>query len=162
MPSSPRQLCGPWLQPSQLISAAVSLSVLMSADQQIGTASHRSCSLVFGSNSCLQGTFPALLSAASCKCIVHPFSGSQRPNASCVSCVFLCCLMQVMTVFGRLPQNDVVLDHASISRQHAALCFQAKQPPHGLQAVVMDLGSAHGTFVQGARLAKVSSSSASS
>jgi len=62
-------------------------------------------------------------------------------------------------VFGRLPQNDVVLDHASISRQHAALCFRAKQPQQALQGVLMDLGSAHGTFVQGARLARVSADS---
>eukprot|EP00775_Hariotina_reticulata_P011872 gene11872-12016_t len=61
---------------------------------------------------------------------------------------------QVMTVFGRLPQNDVVLDHASISRQHAALCFQTQEPQQGLQAILMDLGSAHGTFVDGARLVK--------
>lgn len=42
------------------------------------------------------------------------------------------------------------LEHASISRQHAVLCFRA-----GGQAVLMDLASAHGTFVGSERLAKV-------
>jgi hypothetical protein len=39
-------------------------------------------------------------------------------------------------IFGRLPSNDVVLEHASISRQHAALSADATG---GLQ--LTDLGS---------------------
>lgn len=50
----------------------------------------------------------------------------------------------------RLATADVQLEHASISRQHALLCFR----PNGT-AVLMDLDSAHGTFVGSERLAKV-------
>lgn len=50
----------------------------------------------------------------------------------------------------RLATADVQLDHASISRQHAMLCFR----PDGT-AVLMDLDSAHGSFVGGDRLTKV-------
>lgn len=50
----------------------------------------------------------------------------------------------------RLATADVQLDHASISRQHALLCFR----PSGA-AVLMDLDSAHGTLVGSERLVKV-------
>jgi pSer/pThr/pTyr-binding forkhead associated (FHA) protein len=94
--------------------------------------------------------------------------------------------MQRATVFGRLPTNNVVLDHASISRQHAALCFasatttsSSKTPADAGAAgrascasagvetsssgsggsthrcMVLDLGSAHGTWVNGQRCSKV-------
>ncbi|KAL2495513.1 SMAD/FHA domain-containing protein [Forsythia ovata] len=53
-------------------------------------------------------------------------------------------------IFGRqLPTCDVVLDHQSVSRQHAAVV------PHKDGSIyVIDLGSAHGTFVANERLTK--------
>ncbi|XP_021721272.1 uncharacterized protein LOC110688822 [Chenopodium quinoa] len=53
-------------------------------------------------------------------------------------------------IFGRqLHTCDFVLDHQSVSRQHAAVV------PHKNGSVyVMDLGSAHGTFVASERLTK--------
>ncbi|XP_076923581.1 protein phosphatase 1 regulatory inhibitor subunit PPP1R8 homolog [Bidens hawaiensis] len=53
-------------------------------------------------------------------------------------------------VFGRqLHSCDFVLDHQSVSRQHAAVV------PHKNRSVyVIDLGSAHGTFVANERLTK--------
>lgn len=46
---------------------------------------------------------------------------------------------------------DVVCDHGSLSRQHAQLCYK----PATRQWLVMDLGSTHGTFVDGQRVTKV-------
>lgn len=43
--------------------------------------------------------------------------------------------------FGRLPENDVMLDHESISRKHAVLQFGPRNT-----AFIYDLGSSHGTF----------------
>ncbi|CAA2963332.1 nuclear inhibitor of phosphatase 1 [Olea europaea subsp. europaea] len=53
-------------------------------------------------------------------------------------------------IFGRqLPTCDFVLDHQSVSRQHAAVV------PHKDGSIyVIDLGSAHGTFVANERLTK--------
>ncbi|KAL9320704.1 hypothetical protein ACSQ67_012543 [Phaseolus vulgaris] len=53
-------------------------------------------------------------------------------------------------IFGRQIQTcDFVLDHQSVSRQHAAVI------PHKSGSVyVIDLGSAHGTFVANERLTK--------
>ncbi|OVA08281.1 Forkhead-associated (FHA) domain [Macleaya cordata] len=53
-------------------------------------------------------------------------------------------------IFGRqFPTCDFVLDHQSVSRQHAAVI------PHKNGSVyVIDLGSAHGTFVANERLTK--------
>ncbi|XP_058114842.1 protein phosphatase 1 regulatory inhibitor subunit PPP1R8 homolog [Magnolia sinica] len=53
-------------------------------------------------------------------------------------------------IFGRqFPVCDFVLDHQSVSRQHAAVV------PHKNGSVfVIDLGSAHGTFVANERLTK--------
>jgi pSer/pThr/pTyr-binding forkhead associated (FHA) protein len=50
-------------------------------------------------------------------------------------------------VFGRAPTCDVVLDHASISRQHARISCGASR-----KVRIQDMGSAHGTFVNGKRL----------
>lgn len=61
--------------------------------------------------------------------------------------------LQLATVFGRNDVlADVVLDHPSISRQHAAICFEAGTG----RCLVIDLGSAHGTFLEGKQLQKVS------
>lgn len=50
--------------------------------------------------------------------------------------------------FGRnSTMSDVVLDHPSLSRQHAAIAFDAAG-----DAFLLDLGSTHGTFVNGERL----------
>ncbi|CAN0908755.1 Protein phosphatase 1 regulatory inhibitor subunit PPP1R8 homolog [Linum grandiflorum] len=53
-------------------------------------------------------------------------------------------------IFGRQSNNcDFVLDHQSVSRQHAAVV------PHKSGSIyVIDLGSAHGTFVANERLTK--------
>ena len=42
---------------------------------------------------------------------------------------------------GRMPYCDIVLDHDSISRQHAVIQFRENG-----QAFLYDLGSTHGTF----------------
>lgn len=64
--------------------------------------------------------------------------------------------VQVMTVFGRLPCNDIVLDHPSSSRQHAALTFKKQQQQQeGVMPVLSDLGSAHGTFINSRRITRV-------
>lgn len=44
--------------------------------------------------------------------------------------------------FGRLPENNVPLDHESTSRNHAVLQFGPRNA-----AFIYDLGSSHGTFV---------------
>lgn len=73
-------------------------------------------------------------------------------------------LTNAVTVFGRLPHCDVVLEHPSISRQHAVLqCrpsdgAQAGKPgqvlaPQEAGMYVFDLGSTHGTFLNKHRLA---------
>lgn len=49
--------------------------------------------------------------------------------------------------FGRLPDNDITLDHDSISRNHAILQFGPRN-----SAFVYDLGSTHGTFLNKKRL----------
>ena len=54
-------------------------------------------------------------------------------------------------MFGRHVSADVLLDHESVSRRHAALCFQGMTG----KCMVLDLNSAHGTFVDGRRVDKV-------
>lgn len=49
--------------------------------------------------------------------------------------------------FGRLPDNDIVLDHESVSRGHAIVQFG---PGNG--AFLYDLGSTHGTFLNKKRI----------
>ncbi len=51
----------------------------------------------------------------------------------------------------RSPTADVVLDHPSLSRQHAAVCYNRLRR----EWVVLDLDSAHGTQADGRPAAKV-------
>ncbi len=70
----------------------------------------------------------------------------------------------VFTV-GRLPENDLVIDHPRISRQHARLYFEAvgsgdqaaggdsaSADASSFRLFVEDLGSANGTFVGGEKI----------
>lgn len=50
-------------------------------------------------------------------------------------------------LFGRAPICDIVLDHPSISRQHAVIQYKKNG-----DAFLYDLGSTHGTFVGKNRL----------
>jgi WD repeat-containing protein 70 len=56
---------------------------------------------------------------------------------------------QAVYTFGRHSGCDVVLDHPSLSRQHAALAFDSAGVPF-----LADLGSTHGTYINGVRLDK--------
>ena len=57
-------------------------------------------------------------------------------------------------MFGRVPElADVVLDHPSISRQHATAAWH----PGRAAWLLTDLGSTHGTWVGDSRLGKVRS-----
>lgn len=49
--------------------------------------------------------------------------------------------------FGRLPDNNIQLDHDSISRNHAILQFGPRN-----SAFIFDLGSTHGTFLNKKRV----------
>jgi predicted component of type VI protein secretion system len=55
-------------------------------------------------------------------------------------------LDQDMTNMGRGPSNEIVINHAQVSRQHARLTRQ------GGTMVLEDLGSTNGTYVNGVRL----------
>ena len=57
---------------------------------------------------------------------------------------------------GRSPAADVVLDHPSISRQHAAVCYQRSSGAW----MLLDLDSAHGTFLGDAQVSKVTAPAA--
>ncbi|CAL8466900.1 g6436 [Coccomyxa elongata] len=59
-------------------------------------------------------------------------------------------LRKAGTLFGRSPMADVVLDHPSLSRQHAALCYHKTSRCW----VLLDLNSAHGTAVDGRQVPK--------
>ncbi|MEX1103990.1 MAG: FHA domain-containing protein, partial [Dehalococcoidia bacterium] len=48
---------------------------------------------------------------------------------------------------GRSPENNIVVDHATVSRRHARVSIDSGQ------CFIEDLGSDTGTFVGGARLA---------
>ncbi len=47
---------------------------------------------------------------------------------------------------GKAPENDIVLDHPTVSRNHAVLSRQ------GEQFLVQDQGSTNGTFIDGAQI----------
>jgi len=51
-----------------------------------------------------------------------------------------------LIMIGRAPDNDVVINHPEVSRQHARLTRR------GTAVVLEDLGSTNGTFVNGVRL----------
>lgn len=51
--------------------------------------------------------------------------------------------LQSLTTIGRLPENQVRLDHRTVSRRHAQIAYT------GDAFVVRDLGSDNGTFVNG-------------
>jgi predicted component of type VI protein secretion system len=55
-------------------------------------------------------------------------------------------LSQNLTNLGRGPSNDIVINHAQVSRQHARFIRQ------GGTMVLEDLGSTNGTYVNGVRL----------
>ncbi|KAG2446500.1 hypothetical protein HYH02_008491 [Chlamydomonas schloesseri] len=90
------------------------------------------------------------------KCPVPSWAG--EPPAACRLLVYKdgaviqdITLGKVVTVFGRVPElADVVLDHPSISRQHATAAWH---PGRGVW-LLTDLGSTHGTWVGEQRLAK--------
>ncbi len=54
-------------------------------------------------------------------------------------------------MFGRHDSADVTCEHPSLSRLHAALNFEGMTG----RCLVTDLGSTHGTFVDGKKLEKV-------
>ncbi|WP_433664416.1 BTAD domain-containing putative transcriptional regulator [Nocardia sp. CA-128927] len=52
-----------------------------------------------------------------------------------------------VTRIGRLPDNDIVLEHGKVSRHHAAILH------HGPAYLIKDLLSSNGVFVDGTRIA---------
>lgn len=72
---------------------------------------------------------------------VHEFQLEIQKDGSCLG--FITLLAGRATIFGRAPSCDVVLDHASISRQHA------KMEAVGNTFILKDLRSCHGTFLNG-------------
>ncbi len=55
-------------------------------------------------------------------------------------------LVRAVLTIGRDPGNDIVINHAEVSRQHTRIVRQADQ------VVVEDMGSTNGTFVNGVLL----------
>ncbi|WP_194837182.1 BTAD domain-containing putative transcriptional regulator [Nocardia sp. XZ_19_369] len=55
-------------------------------------------------------------------------------------------IMGTITRIGRLPDNDIVLEHGKVSRHHAAILH------NGLTYVIKDLLSSNGVFVDGMRI----------
>ncbi|MFE9581686.1 BTAD domain-containing putative transcriptional regulator [Nocardia sp. NPDC006044] len=56
-------------------------------------------------------------------------------------------LTGTVTRLGRLPDNDIVLEHGKVSRHHAAILH------NGLTYLIKDLLSSNGVFVDGLRIA---------
>lgn len=54
--------------------------------------------------------------------------------------------LQSLTTIGRMPENQVRLEHGTVSRRHAQIAYT------GEGFVVRDLGSDNGTFVNGERI----------
>lgn len=57
-------------------------------------------------------------------------------------------ILKSMVTIGRAPENDLVINHPSVSRQHARIRVEADQ------VWVEDLGSSNGTFLNNQRLIK--------
>lgn len=72
---------------------------------------------------------------------VHESQIEIQKDGSCLG--FITLLAGRPTIFGRASSCDVVLDHASISRQHA------KMEVVGNTLILTDLRSCHGTFLNG-------------
>ncbi len=57
-------------------------------------------------------------------------------------------LTKARSSLGRRPYNDIVLDHRTVSGEHAMITLS------GDSAAVQDLGSTNGTFVNGRPIRK--------
>jgi pSer/pThr/pTyr-binding forkhead associated (FHA) protein len=57
-------------------------------------------------------------------------------------------LVKERTTLGRHPENDIVIDHRAVSGHHAAFTCTLND------AILEDVGSTNGTFVNGKRMSK--------
>ena len=74
-----------------------------------------------------------------------------QSQAPCFTAVASGSHLQLHAIRCRSPAADVVLDHPSLSRQHAAVCYNRLTG----QWVILDLNSAHGTTADGRPVTKV-------
>lgn len=72
-------------------------------------------------------------------------SDKDRWYVICLSFLFVCCFVSTNFVHsGKLPDNEVVMAHPSVSRSHALLVVDKT-----LGAFLIDLGASNGSFVDG-------------